>query len=128
MNYLRYFGGKDVAVTACLAGAGAFGRSLLGRAATLPWLDIPIVLDRDAEVTARLRERRRAPRPDRALRDYGRCPSCLGARQVRRGVLARDVLAGEHIRLGDIEMDTASPPFRMRRAQDTLFAKAGATA
>src|ERR1700742_3952358 len=52
MNYLRYFGGNDVTVTACLVGSGAFGRSLLGRATALPWLDIPLVVDRDAETAA----------------------------------------------------------------------------
>lgn len=52
MNYLRYFGGNNHAITACLVGAGAFGRSLLGRTAALPWLDIPVVVDRDAETAA----------------------------------------------------------------------------
>jgi predicted homoserine dehydrogenase-like protein len=78
VNYLRHFGGKDVAIAACLVGAGAFGRSLLGRAAALPWLDIPFVVDRDMAVAAAGFASAGVPREQIAL-----CGTAADARAAR---------------------------------------------
>jgi predicted homoserine dehydrogenase-like protein len=52
MNYLQHFRTEPNVVRACLVGAGEFGRSLLGRAARQPWLELRIVVDRSAEAAA----------------------------------------------------------------------------
>ena len=52
MNHLQHFRPAPNAVRACLIGVGEFGRSLLGRAAKVPWLELRIAVDRSGEDAA----------------------------------------------------------------------------
>lgn len=69
MNHVQYFRAPPNAVRACLIGVGEFGRSLLGRAAKVPWLELRVAVDRSGEDAAEGLLKTGAPREAIAVCD-----------------------------------------------------------
>jgi predicted homoserine dehydrogenase-like protein len=90
MNHLQHFRTAPNAVRACLVGVGEFGRSLLGRAAKVPWLELRIAVDRSAEAAAEGLARAGVPRDAIAL-----CHTAGAARSA--------FAAGKHVAAGRLD-------------------------